>query len=848
MTIASSSSSSSSTGIPSIVDYGLESGLDTQAIIEAELEPFQAPETSLQNEQSTLNTNVGYYQTINKDLLALETQADTLALPSGWANQQATSSDPSEAAATATSGTPSGSIEFVVDQLATAGALVSTGSVSSTSQIVDTQPGLLVAQGAAGLGFASLSPDSTLAIGTHTLSVTQASQAAATTGSVDLEADSSGVAVTTGTNDTIDVTADGSAYTLTLAASPTGGYSGSGLLSAIQSAIDAAGAGGVLQAGYDANGNLVLATVDQGSTQSLQVTGGSALATLGLATMGSAATGVDGIVEFDGTSTTLTTVTPGATVTLPGSSGEQVAATLAEPSAQSQVGSSLLAAGSATVDNVSTGNGSLAAIVANVNAAGLGVTASAVQTGSDQYVLQLNASQTGSGSTPVVDTAAFASSSLGTMRVSAAGQNAEVQVGGSGGYTVQSQTNTVTGLLPGLSVNLLSAGTSPVTVTVSPDEQAAASAVGSLVSDANTVLSDIQQYAGYNEQTKTGGPLMGSSVLQTLTNEIQSAFASVAGTSGLANSQNIGITLSNGTIEFNQSAFASAFAANPQQVQELFTQGGTFAPANSSFAGDVSLSYASNTTHAGTYDVQISQSASQASDSGSVLASGSVSTGEQLSVTMGSTTATYTTSAGQSLTQVAAGLNAAFASAGLSLSAQVVDSGQQLQLTTDAFGSAATFTVTSSATGTGTTGLSGTFAGTDVAGTINGVAATGAGQFLTAPTSDPTLAGLSLQVTATGVTSTTNLGDFTYTPGLAQTLATLATSMSDPSSGEITQTIQSMQTQSTGLNSQIQFYANIVSQQQKVLMNEYANLEATIGSLKNQSSSLASQLAGLSTS
>ena len=80
----------------------------------------------------------------------------------------------------------------------------------------------------------------------------------------------------------------------------------------MQSAIGAAGASGVLQAGYDNNGNLILSTADQGSSQSLQVTGGSALATLGLSTMATASTGVDGVVTVDGTANTLTDVTAGA--------------------------------------------------------------------------------------------------------------------------------------------------------------------------------------------------------------------------------------------------------------------------------------------------------------------------------------------------------------------------------------------------------------------------------------------------------------------------------------------------------------------------------------------------------
>ncbi|HUA93915.1 MAG TPA: flagellar filament capping protein FliD, partial [Acidimicrobiales bacterium] len=466
---------SSSIGTPTVVDYGLESGLNTEQIIQAELQPYQQPETDLQNQQTTLNSNVSEYQQINTDLLALQTQASQLATSSGWNARTADSSATDVATATATPGTPEGSVSFVVQQLASASSLVSAGTVSSTSQIVDSAPSFLLSQAAA-LGFSSLA-GSGLSLGAHTVAVTQASQAAATTGTVALGSQTGGISVVTGSNDTLDVTVDGTAYTLTLAPSPAGGDSGASLLSTVQNAISAAGASGVLSAGYAGNGDLVLSTVDQGSSQSLQVTGGTALSTLGLSAMGSAAVGVDGVVSVDGTQNTLTTVGPGGTLTLTGAGGAQVTATVEAASSQSQVDSSLLSTGSVTVTSVSTGNGSLADIVANVNAADVGITAAAVQTGSAQYRLQLSSSATGTDSALTVDPAAFGASALGTLDVASAGANAVVLVGGADGYAYQSQTNTVSGLLPGLTVNLESTSTSPVTVTVSPDADAASAAL-----------------------------------------------------------------------------------------------------------------------------------------------------------------------------------------------------------------------------------------------------------------------------------------------------------------------------------------------------------------------------------
>jgi len=466
-------------------------------------------------------------------------------------------------------------------------------------------------------------------------------------------------------------------------------------------------------------------------------------------------------------------------------------------------------------------------------------------------VLQLTSSTTGSAADLSVATGAFSSSGLGTLQTASAGADAEIQIGGAGGYTLSSQTNTFNGLLPGLTVNVVSQSSTPVTVSVSPDASAMADQVQKLVDTANAALSDVQKYAGYDAATKKGGPLMGSPELASMTNEIQAIVASVTGTSSLGNARAVGITLNDGTISFDKNAFQTAFAANPSGVAAMFTQGGTFSASSSSYAGMVSLTYAGNTTRPGSYSVVVNHSATQAVDTGASLAGGTISSPETLTIAMGSATVDYTTTNGQTLAAVAAGLNTAMAGAGINLTAQVVN-GTQLQLVSAGYGSATNFSVTSSNTAAGSTGLGGAtagkaagFAGTDVAGTINGVAATGSGQFLSAPTTDSTLAGLTLQITAQGITSSTNLGSFTYSPGVAQSLATMANAMSNPATGNITAVINGLQNQSQGLNSQISFYTNIVSQERQLLLNRFAQLESQLGTLKNQQSALTSALSGL---
>ena len=181
MSVAASSNSSAS-GSPSIVDNGIVSGLNTQAIIQALMTSYQEPITDLQNQQSTLNSEAADYQAINKDLLTFQTAAQALATGAGWGAVKATSSDASAATATAASGTPSGSVSFNVLSLAAANSLVSSGSVSSTADVVDTNPTFLLAQGGGQYGLANLAAGTGLIVGSHSVVVSQASEAASTTG------------------------------------------------------------------------------------------------------------------------------------------------------------------------------------------------------------------------------------------------------------------------------------------------------------------------------------------------------------------------------------------------------------------------------------------------------------------------------------------------------------------------------------------------------------------------------------------------------------------------------------------------------------------------------------------
>lgn len=815
---------------------GLGTGLNVTQIINAELSLFEQPLNALQSQQTNLNTQLTDYQTINSELLSLQQAGDALSNPSAFNEAYSvSSSNSSVATGSITSASSAGSTSFTVDQLATGSTQISAGTVSATSDVV-ASGNYLVGSGGAAIGISSFSGTSSLASGSHSISVTQASAGASTTGPTTV---ASSVSITS-TNDTITANINGTATTLTIA---NGTYSPSQLAQAVQQA-----SGGTLDASINSSGNMVLTTTQQGSSASLQITGGTALSSAGLTTT-STLYGTDGIINVDGTANTITNIAGSGTtqVTLTSGTGGTITANLS---------SSGLSIGSMTSDNVSVGNGSLASVVNAINGANVGVTANALQVGTNSYALEITSNKTGLSGAATIDTQAFTGSSLGAMNTTTAAQNAIVSVGGSGGYQVTSSTNNIKGLMNGVTVNVSQVSSTPVTLTVSPDGSQMASQVQALVDAANKVLSTIANDTAYNSSTNTAGPLNGQTALSALAQQVLSIVGNAIGNSAAGSdgtpgeSAGLAIT-SSGTITFNQSAFVTAYDANPTAVQAMFTEGGTFTPSSSSYAGQVSVAGASNNTTPGVYAVSISQSAAQAIDTGSVTFSSSTSTlgsAETYTITSNGLTASYAATAGETIANVISGINQATAAAGIGVSASLSGSSgsYSVQLSSADYGSAASFGVSASGTdqlGLTTSGSS--YAGKDVVGTINGIAATGNGQMLSLNAPGNAANGLVLQITTPGITSSTSLGNVNYNPGFAQGLANLSEQAIMAPGGQIAASISGINNELASLKSQITMQQQLVTTQKKMLEEEFANMETMMSQLSSEGQYL-SQLSGSS--
>lgn len=808
---------------------GLQSGINTSQIINAEMAIFEQPLAALQIQQSTLNTQISDYQSINSDLLSLQQAGDALANTLAFDQAYSVSStNSSVATGTITSGSQAGSITMAVDQLATGSTQISAGTVAATSDVVASGD-YLVASGGAALGIQSFSGQSGLAAGAHTIQVTQASAGATVLGTTPPTSSTT----ISSTNDTIAVTIDGTAHTFTISS---GTYTPTQLAQAITQS-----SGGLLNATIGSGGNISLATAEQGSTATMQVTGGTALSTLGVSASG-LVSGTNGVINVDGTATTISEIPAAGSlqVTLTSGTGGTMNVDLA----------GAMTLGTMTAQNVSVGNGSLASVVSAINGANVGVTATALQTRAGAYALEVTSNKTGLTGAATIDTQAFATSSLGAMQTTTAAQDSIVSVGGVGGPEVVSSSNAVTGLLPGVTANLTQVSTTPVTLNVAADGSQVASQVATLVAAANKVLSEISTDTAYNASTGVAGPLNGQTALGALAQRVLAIVGNAVGTSAAGSdgttgeSAGLAIT-SSGTITFNQNAFITAYNANPTAVQSMFTLGGTFSASSSAYAGQVSVQGASDVTTPGSYGVSISQSATQALDAGSATFSSSGATlgsNETYTITSGGVSASYAATAGETISAVVSGLNSSLAAAGIGVSASLHDvSGTyNVQLSSANYGSAASFSV--SASGTDQLGLttSGTtFSGTDVVGTINGVTATGSGQSLTL--NDPTnpANGLSLLVTTPGITTATTLGTVDYNPGLAQGLANLAVQTTLAPGGQIAAATTGLNSTLTNVTSEIALQKQLVATQRAMLTQEFNAMETELAQLNSESKFLA---------
>lgn len=435
---------------------------------------------------------------------------------------------------------------------------------------------------------------------------------------------------------------------------------------------------------------------------------------------------------------------------------------------------------------IGASNNTLAGIRDAINAAKIGVTASIVNDGSGTpYRLALSVTDTGAAHSLRISVAGdaalaelIAHDPAGTQHLAetVAARNAEFKIDG---VAITKPKNTVNDAIEGVTLNLLKTNPgSPTTVTVARDSAKTRESVDVLVKAYNDLNTSLRNLSSFNAASNQGTVLQGDITLITLQARVRAALGDAL--TGVAGSYNnlaqIGVSFQkDGTLTLDAAKFQAALEAAPDDIAALFASVGRTTDAAIRYAG------ATDATKAGKYDVTVTRLATQGNQLGSAAAGLVISAGvnDSFTVNVDGESAVVTLTAGNYASaaalalEVQAKVNGATAIAAAGASIAVTESAGILTLTSARYGSASGVQISS---GNALETLLGTApvatAGLDVEGTINGVAATGAGQVLT-DLSSSAASGLKLEVLGGALGER---GSVYYSRGYAATLDKLVES------------------------------------------------------------------------
>jgi len=220
--------------------------------------------------------------------------------------------------------------------------------------------------------------------------------------------------------------------------------------------------------------------------------------------------------------------------------------------------------GLATQITIGSGVNTLDQLASSINSQNLGVTASVVNdsTGSRLAIVS-TASGAANGFTITGATGL-------TFTQASAGQDASLTVDG---IPIDSASNTITGAVNGLTLNLVGAAPGgQINVTISPDATSAEKAIATFVGAYNTAIGDVNtQYSV--SATNQEGPLSGDSAVRMLQDALLSAAGYSGGGNGVSALADLGISMNNdGTLTLDTTKLGNAVQNNFAAVQK-FMQG-----------------------------------------------------------------------------------------------------------------------------------------------------------------------------------------------------------------------------------------------------------------------------------
>jgi len=446
---------------------------------------------------------------------------------------------------------------------------------------------------------------------------------------------------------------------------------------------------------------------------------------------------------------------------------------------------------------IDSSNNTLEGIAAAINEeSDLGVTATVLNTGTG-YKLVLNSDETGTANeieiqvTDTGDGNDTDENGLSRLSYTAGALNldlSQVAVDAAfelNGVPITRSSNTVDDVIPGVTLSLTGTNDgAPSSLVVANDTEEVVDKVKEFIEKFNALQTLINDNSEFDPSgASENGLLLGDATTRTMMAQVRRVLGNAVDGLESANVRSlseVGISTDykTGLLNFDESTFNKKLASDPKDVAALFGEQGRVSDSQ------VQFETASINTKPGSYAINVTTAATRAELSGTVSLTASTTIDANNDnftlmvdgVTGGEITldaADYTQEELVVELQTKINQDSALAAAGKTVTVSL-DGSNQIVINSNNYGSSSKVELTAVDTNTAAQlGLSvgvGTD-GVDIEGTINGVAATGIGQVLTAATGDDSEG---IRVTVDG-SATGDRGTVTYIEGVGEQFVDLIT-------------------------------------------------------------------------
>ncbi|MCK4742504.1 MAG: flagellar filament capping protein FliD [Sulfuriflexus sp.] len=410
------------------------------------------------------------------------------------------------------------------------------------------------------------------------------------------------------------------------------------------------------------------------------------------------------------------------------------------------------------------------------------------------------------------------------------------------GIAITSNSNKVTDAIDNVTINLKATGTAELAVDI--DTAKVKTAVTQFVASYNVFIGSVNQLTAYDPSTRVAGELNGDGVTRSITSSIQRIISNPVGILGddftiLAEA---GITTDpkTGRLLINDNTLDSQLENNFDKFISLFAAFGETTDAQTNFISSTS------DTVVGDYAVNITTLATKGSLVGSAAANLTIveGTNDEITINIDGTSTTITLAAAtytaaELATELRTKINDDTAFKNRGISVDVTESAGVLSITSKAYGSSSVVEIIG---GNGQTDLVGAAAtntdGVDVAGTIGGLTATGAGQLLTGTGS---ASGLVVDITGTVLG---DRGSVDFKRGYAEQLSSYVSSLL-ATDGFFKTTTLSLEDRLEDIADDRVRLSNRLASIETRLRAQFGALDILISQLQNTSNFLTQQLAAL---